>query len=267
MVRFVSISSGSNGNCYYLGNEETGLLIDAGIGFRTIKQRLGLAGIDISSVKMMFVTHDHSDHVRGLSTTAARLSVPVYATAKLHNALCQCHYIEGDAKGCCRVIKENVQMELCGGRVKVTAFEVPHDATQTLGYAIDFFGTKFVFMTDLGRVPKYALEYCGYANYLVVEANYDVDMLIHGSYPPDLKARVLDEFGHLSNDDCARMVAMVRHPELRGVFLCHLSKDNNAPYLAHEAVSKALSLCGDPVKDGLMLNCLPRAEILALDLI
>ncbi len=267
MVRFVSISSGSNGNCYYIGNGTTALLIDAGIGFRTIKQRLGSVGIDISSVKMMLVTHDHSDHVRGLSTTAARLSVPVYATAKLHNALCQCHYIEGDAKGCCRVIRENEQVELCCGNVKVTAFEVPHDATQTLGYAINFFGTRFVFMTDLGRVPQIALSFCRRANYLVVEANYDVDMLIHGSYPPDLKARVIDESGHLSNDDCAMMLASVRHPDLRGVFLCHLSKDNNTPALAHRTVSRELSLCGDPEKDGLVLHCLPRAEALSLELV
>ncbi len=267
MVRFVSISSGSNGNCYYIGNDQTALLIDAGVGFRTIKQRLAQAGISISSVKMMLVTHDHSDHVRGLSRTASALSVPVYATARLHNALRQCHYIEGDAVGCCRTIKENEQAVLCGGNVKVTAFEVPHDATQTLGYAINFFGTRFVFMTDLGRVPQIAMGFCRRANYLVVEANYDVDMLIHGSYPPDLKARVIDDFGHLSNEDCAKMLAAVRHPELRGVFLCHLSKDNNTPVLAHRTVSDALSLCGIPDEDGLMLNCLPRAEELSMELI
>ncbi len=266
MPKFVSLSSGSNGNCYYIGNDRTALLIDAGIGFRTIKQRLATEGIDVTSVKMMFVTHDHSDHVRGLSRTAGTLSVPVYATAKLHNALMFNHYLEGEALGCRRVLKEHEEALICGGDIRVVPFEVPHDATQTLGYFIDFYGTKFVFMTDLGRVPHYAVPYCREANYLIVESNYDVEMLMYGSYPPDLKARVLDEFGHLSNDDCAALLRNVRHPELRGIFLCHLSKDNNTPSMAHSTSCRALSLCGDPARDGLFLHCLPRAEVLYMDL-
>ena len=87
MARFLSISSGSNGNCYYIGDERTALIVDAGVGFRTVKSRLAGAGVDIASVEMIFVTHDHVDHIRGLASVAQRLSVPVYATARLHDAL------------------------------------------------------------------------------------------------------------------------------------------------------------------------------------
>ena len=180
MARFLSISSGSNGNCYYIGNENTALVVDAGIGFRTIKQRLAKAGVDVSSVEMIFVTHDHVDHVRGLLSLAQRLSVPVYATARLHDALSRHNAVGPDLAGSRRVLRLGVTERIRG--VDCVAFEVPHDATQTLGYFLDFFGVRFVFMTDLGRVPEYAYAYCQQADYVIIESNYDIDMLIRGRY-------------------------------------------------------------------------------------
>ena len=197
MARFLSISSGSNGNCYYIGDERTALIVDAGVGFRTVKSRLAGADVDIASVEMIFVTHDHVDHIRGLASVAQRLSVPVYATARLHDALSRHKAVGPEIGGSRRVLRPGFETEMRG--VRCLAFEVPHDATQTLGYRLDFFGTSFVFMTDLGKVPEYAYDMCAGADYLVIESNYDLDMLMGGSYPPDLKARIVSDCGHLSN--------------------------------------------------------------------
>ena len=263
MAKFLSLSSGSNGNCYYIGNGRTALIIDAGIGVRTIKQRLAGEGIDISSVEMIFVTHDHADHVRGLMSLAQRLSVPVYATARLHDALTRNRYVGPDMAGSRRVLRAGYEAEMRG--VRCVAFEVPHDALQTLGYYLDFFGTRFVFMTDLGRVPGYALDLCRQADYVIIESNYDVDMLVHGSYTPELKARVMSDSGHLSNDDCASAIKRFWHPRLKGIFLCHLSKENNTPDLAYGSACGVLSSLGLSVPEDITLACLPRSEVFALE--
>ena len=149
--------------------------------------------------------------------------------------------------------------------VDCVAFEVPHDATQTLGYYLDFFGTRFVFMTDLGRVPEYAYPYCLQADYVIIESNYDIDMLIRGRYTPDLKARVMSDRGHLSNDDCAGALRRIWHPGLKGIFLCHLSQDNNTPGLAYRTSYYALKSIGISVPEDLQLVCLPRSDIFSLD--
>ena len=237
MARFLSISSGSNGNCYYIGNENTALVVDAGIGFRTIKQRLAKAGVDVSSVEMIFVTHDHVDHVRGLLSLAQRLSVPVYATARLHDALSRHNAVGPDLAGSRRVLRLGVTERIRG--VDCVAFEVPHDATQTLGYFLDFFGVRL--------------------------SNYDIDMLIRGRYTPDLKARVMSDRGHLSNDDCAGALRRIWHPGLKGIFLCHLSQDNNTPGLAYRTSYYALKSIGISVPEDLQLVCLPRSDIFSLD--
>lgn len=263
MARFLSISSGSNGNCYYIGNDRTALIIDAGIGFRTIKQRLAVSGVDIMSVEMIFVTHDHVDHIRGLASLAKRLSVPVYATARLHDALSKHKDAGQDIAGSRRVLRTGCMAEMRG--VRCVAFEVPHDAAQTLGYWLDFFGTRFVFMTDLGRVPDYAFEYCRQADYVIIESNFDVDMLVRGSYPQDLKVRILGECGHLSNEDCASAIRRFWHPGLKGIFLCHLSKDNNTPSLAFASTFRALGAMGLSVPGDLQLVCLPRSEVFSLE--
>lgn len=116
MARFLSISSGSNGNCYYIGDEHTALIMDAGVGFRTIKSRLAGAGVDISSVEMIFVTHDHVDHIRGLSSLAGRLSVPIYATARLHDALVRHKAVGPSVGGSRRVLRPGYETEMRGVR-------------------------------------------------------------------------------------------------------------------------------------------------------
>lgn len=258
MVQFISLSSGSNGNCYYLGNEKVALLIDVGIGGRTIKKRLEENHLSISNVNMILVTHNHTDHIKYLGSVAEKLSIPVYAPLGIHRALEYHPSTKGQISGCRRVIKKETFN--CHNGIKFASFDVPHDAVETVGYFIDFFGEKFVFMTDLGEVPPAALEYCKMADHLIIESNFDIDMLLQGNYTPELKRRIIEGHGHLSNDQCAHALKMTYHNGLKSIFLCHLSENNNSPQLAYNCACEALTSMGVVIGKDVRLYCLPRRE-------
>ena len=265
MTHFVSLSSGSNGNCYYIGNECAGILIDAGIGTRTIKKRLGEVGIPVERIRCVLVSHDHFDHIRSLGTFAERFHKPVYATAPCIAAFNR-HYCTRGYLGpgrCHELVPgewleiESVGTEVPGARggIFVLPFRVPHDATDTVGFFIDFFGETFTFLTDLGAVTDDAVSYASRSRHLIVEANYDPEMLRTGSYPPDLQQRIRSGHGHLANAQTAELIlrALAAEQLLQDVFLCHLSENNNTPELALETVSAAIP------KD-IRLVALPRRE-------
>jgi phosphoribosyl 1,2-cyclic phosphodiesterase len=141
--------------------------------------------------------------------------------------------------------------------MKVGYFVVPHEATQTVGYAIEADGHKFVIMTDIGRMTDEAVEFARQADTVVVESNYDMDMLMRGPYTYELKMRIVQGCGHLSNDECASAIKRFWHPGLRNIFLCHLSENNNTHDLAYECAAEALEEIGVP-KGSVSLRCLPR---------
>lgn len=258
MLKFLSLSSGSNANCYYIGNNDLGLLIDDGLSGRTIKKRLAECGIDMESIQMILVTHEHIDHIRHLGALADKLSVPVFTTAKVHKALETHPLTAGYISGCKRVIKEMTPSEHRG--VKFLAFTVPHDASETVGYFIDFSGHKFVFMTDLGDVPDHALEYARQADYVILESNYDKEMLLDGPYTMELKMRILQGNGHLSNEQCGNALQKIYNGNQKAIFLCHLSENNNSPEKAYNSARFALSSIGVEVGRDVRLYCLPRKE-------
>ena len=253
MVRFLSLSSGSNGNCYYFGNGRTAFLIDLGIGTRTIKKRLAEHDISIDSVEAVFVTHDHFDHIKSLGTFTERYRRPVYLTRTLEKALRSNFCTAGRLKGCVRFLDEGVEAVIAPD-LRITPFVVPHDASQTVGYHFTFSGERFTVMTDLGEVTDDAVRYASLADHLVVESNYDVDMLMRGSYPPELKRRILTEHGHLSNDQTASLLRRCSHDGLHDVYLCHLSANNNTPSIAFENAKRTLESIGSRAS----LHCLPR---------
>lgn len=256
MVKFFSLSSGSNGNCYYIGNGETSLLIDAGIGPRTIKKRLLEHGIAMDSIDFVLVTHDHIDHIKGLGMVAEKYSKPVYATERLHLALESHSCTRLRMKGCVRKCVA-LQASTYKG-VSFTPFPVPHDATETVGYYIDFYGTKFTFLTDVGEVTDDIIKYCKMSQIVIFESNYDLDMLLGGDYTPELKARIMQGNGHLSNGQAASAVKRFWHKGMTHLFLCHLSENNNTPGTAYASMEKALKSIGViPGKD-ITLECLPR---------
>ena len=254
MVRFLSLSSGSNGNCYYFGDDRGGFLIDIGIGTRTIKKRLAERGLSLDSVQGIFVTHDHFDHVKSLGTFTERYHKPVYLTRTLEEALRHNFCTAGRLKGCVRLLEEGRE-NLVGTDLRITPFVVPHDATQTVGYHFNLSGERFTVMTDLGEVTDEAVHFAAKADHLVVESNYDVDMLMTGNYPPELKRRILTQNGHLSNEQTASLLRRCRHEGLRDVYLCHLSANNNTPEKAFSCAKKTLESIGSQAS----LHCLPRS--------
>jgi phosphoribosyl 1,2-cyclic phosphodiesterase len=251
----MSFSSGSCGNCYYLGTEKGGIVIDAGVSLRRLKKALQENELDMNSFSAVLVTHDHLDHIRHLGSFCKRLNKPVYTTADIHRALARHTFTAPTIGPCRKVLEEGMWNQV--GDFKVRYFVVPHDATQTVGYAIEAEGRIFVIMTDVGRMTDEAVEIARQADTVVVESNYDIDMLMSGPYTYELKMRIIQGCGHLSNDECASAIRRFWHPGLRNIFLCHLSENNNTPDLAYHSAVEALAEKGCR-KGEVALRCLPR---------
>lgn len=255
LMRFMSLSSGSCGNCYYLGTDKGGIVIDAGVSLRRLKKVLQEYDLTFDSFSAVLVTHDHLDHIRHLGSFCKRLGKPVYTTETIHGALARHTFTAPTIAPCRRILAEGEWNEVAG--MKVRYFVVPHDATQTVGYAIEADGRRFVIMTDVGRMTDEAVEFARGADTVVVESNYDMDMLMGGPYTYELKMRIVQGCGHLSNDECASAIKRFWHPGLRNIFLCHLSENNNTHDLAYRCSEEALREIGVE-KGTLALRCLPR---------
>lgn len=268
-LRFISLGSGSSGNCAYLGTDGEGLLIDAGIDVKTVFERLRRNGIDPTAVRGIILTHDHNDHVRYVYTMIrAYRHLRVCCTLRLLNGLLRRHNISGRIKDYHIPIFKEIPFKLAG--LTITAFETSHDGTDNMGFSITKGDHTFVVATDMGAITERALHYMSQANYLMVESNYDHEMLVNGHYPEMLKHRVMSVHGHMDNADTARFLARHYHPGLTHVMLCHLSHDNNRPDLALASARDALLSLGLTVGDAsnspdqrqcdVQLIALPRFE-------
>lgn len=238
-VWFMSLGSGSSGNCYYLGTDNYGILIDAGIGIRSIKKIFKEAGLNLDQVRAVFVTHDHADHIKAVGHLAGKHNIPVYATLEVHYGISRsyCMTEKLDKKHIRFIEKEEtIRVE----DFEITGFEVPHDGTDNVGYCITIDGKTFSFLTDIGHITDTAAKYIAKANYLILEANYDEAMLKMGPYPYYLKERIAGPNGHMCNKEMADYIASHLPEGLKYLWLCHLSKDNNHPELAYKTVEMAL---------------------------
>lgn len=238
-IRFMSLGSGSSGNCYYLGTETYGLFIDAGIGIRSIKKICKEYNLPLETIKGVFVTHDHADHIKAVGHLAGKYNIPIYTTPEIHHGMSRSYCMtERISKANTRFIhkEESLQIE----DFTITCFEVPHDGSDNVGYCISIDGKVFSFLTDIGHITETAGKYIGCANYLILEANYDESMLQMGPYPAHLKARIASPTGHMSNREMAEYLANHFPEGLQYLWLCHLSKDNNHPDLAFKTVELAL---------------------------
>jgi phosphoribosyl 1,2-cyclic phosphodiesterase len=260
--KFFSIGSGSSGNCYYLGTNNFGILIDAGVGIRTIQKALREYGISFNKIMAVLITHDHADHIKTVGCFGDKYNIPVYATETVHGGIHRNRAVQASLTTSKRVIEKEKPFFI--NEFEITAFEVPHDSIDNVGYHIAFDGQIFVLITDIGRITDKIREYASKANHLVIEANYDEYMLQAGKYPFYLKQRIQSGTGHLSNRLSAEFIADIYNERMRNIWLCHLSQDNNHPELALKTVEQALSANGVVVGEKIKLEALSRCKVSGL---
>lgn len=238
-VQFTILGSGSSGNCAYLEAGETRLLIDAGFSGRQIRQRLASIGRTPESLTGILITHEHSDHVQGLTTIAAKLGIPVYCNRDTREAIER----QLETKFDCRMFMTGSSFEL--GEVGIDTFSVPHDAQDPVGFVLNTAVGSIGFLTDLGHATKLVVERIRRANVVVLEANHDLKLLQDDTKRPwSIKQRILSRHGHLSNDAAADVLEQIVHADLKQLYLGHLSRDCNRPELAHKTITSRLEKLG-----------------------
>ena len=237
-LRFQSFGSGSSGNCYFIGNASSGILIDAGVGVRTIRKNLRNIGLDFENLWGVFVTHDHADHIKAVGPIGEKHLVPIYSTRQVHEGIQKSYCVTEKLYSSRKFIEKHETIEV--GEFRITSFPVSHDSTDSVGYTVEYKEKRFTFATDLGFVSEEVAFHLAQADFMVLEANYDEEMLINGHYPAHLKNRIIAQTGHLGNDQAGKFLAENYNERLQHIFLCHLSKENNSPEMAFNTIEKHL---------------------------
>lgn len=222
-----SLNSGSNGNCYYVGNEHEAVLIDAGLSCRQTEVRMQRLGLSLQTVKAIFVSHEHSDHISGLAQLSGKYQIPVYITAQ---TLRSTRLLP--ARFPLRVL--NAYEPVAIGALRVTAFPKQHDAVDPHSFLVDDLETKVGIFTDIGMACEHVIHHFSQCHAVFLEANYDEDLLANGRYPAFLKQRIRGDQGHLSNQQALALLQAHKPPFMSHVLLAHLSKDNNSPVVARD---------------------------------
>ena len=244
-LEFISFGSGSSGNCAYLGDGKSGFLIDAGVDTSKVADTLMSHGIKMENVLGILLTHDHSDHVRfAYPMLRHNRHMSLYCTPRTLNGLLRRHNISRRIKDYHRPIYKEFEFTL--GDFNITPFEVSHDGTDNAGFYVTHSAGRHTFAvaTDLGCITPRVDHYMRLASHIMLEANYDLGMLMNGHYPEYLKRRIADTRGHLDNAVTAGFISEILTPGLRNIFLCHLSHDNNTPEIALDTVGRSLAASG-----------------------
>jgi len=237
-VKFCPIASGSSGNSVYIGNKDTHILIDAGISGKRIEAGLSVAGVPCENLSAIFITHEHTDHIQGAGILSRRYDVPIYATQKTWHRL--------EHSGAIGAVKHKNKMVIYSGEkcvvndIQVMPFDIPHDATEPVGYSVFMEDYKLTVATDIGCVTDNLKENIVDSDILLIESNHDIEMLKNGPYPYHLKKRVLSDVGHLSNVSTGHLLGEIITNRLKYIYLGHLSEQNNRPLIALDTVGNIL---------------------------
>lgn len=243
-MRLLSIASGSSGNCVYVGDDHTHILIDAGISKKRIEEGLNTIGLTISDLNAVFITHEHIDHIGGLGVLTRKCEAPVYATGGTIEGIFQTASLGKLDQEQFIEIAENRCVTI--GDITVDPMKISHDAAQPVAYRFFKGDKKIAVATDLGMITEENEEKLKGMDAILLEANHDVNMLQVGPYPYYLKQRILGNRGHLSNENAGRLLSRIAHDNLKHIFLGHLSKENNMPALAYEAVRLEITMGDNP---------------------
>ncbi len=233
-MRLVSIASGSSGNCVYVGSETTHVLVDAGISNKKIEAGLNEIGVKGSELDAVVVTHEHSDHVRGLGILGRRHPVPIYGTRETLEEILGADGFGEYPRELLRPVVPDVDFMV--GDLTIRAFRIDHDAANPVAYRLQCGKRSVAVATDMGHYDQYIIDHLQGLDALLLESNHDVRMLETGPYPYYLKKRIMGDHGHLSNDNAGRLLDHLLHDGLKKILLGHLSRTNNYPELAYETV-------------------------------
>ena len=260
---FCSITSGSSGNCIYVGSDQASILIDAGISGK--RSEMGLNSIErtTSDVDGIFITHEHSDHIKGLGVLARKHNIPIYATGGTIEAIKRCSSLGKIDEGLFREIRADEAFHI--EDLEIAPFAISHDAAEPVAYRVNHREQSVGVITDLGVYTDYTVEHLQGLDAVLMEANHDINMLQVGSYPYYLKQRILGNRGHLSNENAGRLLCEILHDGMKAVMLGHLSKENNYEALAFETVCSEVTLGDNPYKaKDFFISVAKRDEVSAL---
>lgn len=237
-----TLFSGSSGNCVYVRDKNTEILIDAGKSAGAIEKSLTALGSSLSNINGIFLTHEHTDHTVGLEIISKKYHIPVHVTEVSYS---KCIPPRSFVATCARQHSSHYEIEL--GSLKLRSFKIPHDSMENVGYIIENSeGEKFGLATDMGHITEEVLSSLVGCSYAVIESNHDIAMLRNGPYPYFLKQRILSDNGHLCNEECARLALYLAENGTKSITLAHLSRENNTPDRAFEITRSALDFGGYP---------------------
>ena len=229
---FASINSGSNGNCYYVGTPTDAVLIDAGLSCKETERRMRSIGLSMNIVKAIFISHEHTDHIKGVASIARKYGLPVYLnplTSRYCERFIPLQYTQAMQPG------DTIHI----GKLSVTAFSKMHDAADPVSFVVANETTKVGVFTDIGICCERVIQHFTQCNAVFLEANYDEEMLANGHYPIHLKNRIRSDKGHLSNKQALDLFLQYRPAHMSHLVLSHLSKENNSPQLVEDLFLRA----------------------------
>ena len=246
-MQLASLFSGSSGNSVLVSGGSTKILVDAGLSGITIESELKKLDVTMEEIDAILVTHEHSDHIKGVGVLSRRFGVPIYANDGTWAGMEQ--WIGKIKPENRRVLSEGLAV----GALEVEPFETPHDSVSSLGFCFYHKGKKATVMTDCGHVSDCMLAHALGSDAILMESNHDIDMLVTGGYPYYLKQRIKGERGHLSNVEAAKLAAILANRGTRCILLGHLSNENNTPKFAYEESARALGIMGAEIGRDIML--------------
>lgn len=227
MFKFCNLYSGSSGNCSFIETDSAKILIDCGTSSKKVQDALNSIGYTFDDIDAIIITHEHSDHIKGLGTTCKKFDIPVYANEKTYNEISKNFDIKTHKN-----FKNGENFEI--NDLTISPFSIPHDAADPCGFNLYYKSKKVSIATDLGHIENSILKRLDGSDFLLLESNYEPDILKCSKYPYMLKKRILGPNGHLSNEDASNIICTLAKSGLNNVTLGHLSKENNFPELAYK---------------------------------
>lgn len=256
MLNFCSLYSGSSGNCLYVESENTKILIDAGVSLKKIENGLNTLNIPASSLDAILVTHEHSDHIQSLGNLSKKFNLPVYANSKTFDAMPK--QVEKITTNNIKKIKINEKFFIKD--IEINSFSIPHDAINPCGYNLCNNHKKISIATDIGHINTNILKHLEGSDFILLESNYDEEVLKYSKYPFNLKKRISGPNGHLSNSMAGKVINYLIHDNLKSATLGHLSKQSNFPELAYKTVVNEIISSGTNI-DKIQLSVASRDNV------